>query len=308
MEFKYAFTGEQKKYKGTTLKQIVAAKDFGEIKAGTIGGWVKSVNNLSQEGNCWVGENAQVWGNAYVGGNATVRDHAQITGSAIVCDEARVLDYAIVAHHSKVCDQAIVYGKAQVLNGSTIRGKAKISVQATIAGQAIIEDNAVVYGSATVADSARVKGNVIVSGNTTVIDNAELSGNWELSQGVVGEEASLSNRSHVICLGYANQGLSSAVGYRGTTQAIVRCEGRGMSLQRFQQKIESGDYKLATEEYRLFAKMVELRAKTWFNFAADLSTVEKHSWSPDFTTLNSTNTFDLAKRGMISTHYNDLIG
>ena len=43
---------------GTTLYRIRALKDFGNVKAGSLGGFVASERNLSQLGDCWVADDA----------------------------------------------------------------------------------------------------------------------------------------------------------------------------------------------------------------------------------------------------------
>ena len=69
---KYKFTGEEKLMFGRTLKRIQAAIDFGNVKAGDIGGWIEKESNLSQIGSAWVSGDARVYGNAGVYGNAQV--------------------------------------------------------------------------------------------------------------------------------------------------------------------------------------------------------------------------------------------
>jgi hypothetical protein len=54
------------KHPTENLYRVVALKDFGNVKAGDIGGWVESEHNLSQEGDCWV------YGDAYVCDDAQV--------------------------------------------------------------------------------------------------------------------------------------------------------------------------------------------------------------------------------------------
>lgn len=51
MEKKYEFTGETLEYEGRTLHRIRALKDFGNVKAGDVGGWVETEANLSHDGN-----------------------------------------------------------------------------------------------------------------------------------------------------------------------------------------------------------------------------------------------------------------
>ena len=46
------------------LFRIIALKDFNGVKKGYFGGVVENRNNLGQQGNCWIHENAKVTGNA----------------------------------------------------------------------------------------------------------------------------------------------------------------------------------------------------------------------------------------------------
>ena len=61
---KYELTDETIEVYGTALHRIKALKDFGNVKKGEPGGYVESEHNLSQEGDCWVFGNAEVFGNA----------------------------------------------------------------------------------------------------------------------------------------------------------------------------------------------------------------------------------------------------
>ena len=88
---------------------------------GTIGGWIESESNLSQEGNARVLDNAQVWDNArvcdnaLVSGDAWVYDSARVFGNAQVSGDARVYDNAWVRSD---CDWMIV-GPIGSRNGVT---------------------------------------------------------------------------------------------------------------------------------------------------------------------------------------------
>ena len=73
---------------GVILYRIVALRTFETIerviKKGTVGGYVCGYENLSQEGKCWIDDNAKIFGqarvleNAYVKGNAVISDDAEI--------------------------------------------------------------------------------------------------------------------------------------------------------------------------------------------------------------------------------------
>ena len=63
---KYEFTGETKVVDGITLNRIRAIRDFGNVKAGDIGGWIAKEENLSHEGEAEVCGSAEVCGEAKV--------------------------------------------------------------------------------------------------------------------------------------------------------------------------------------------------------------------------------------------------
>lgn len=54
------------------------------IRAGDLGGFVESEENLSQEGECWVAADAVVYDQAKVSDNALVTDEAHVNCGAIV--------------------------------------------------------------------------------------------------------------------------------------------------------------------------------------------------------------------------------
>jgi hypothetical protein len=113
---------------GTKLYQIQALKDFGDVKAGELGGWIEKEANLSQEGNCWVFDDARVFGDARVWGDAWVCGNAEVFGDA------------------RVCGDAWVYGGARVFGDAWVFGDARVFVDAWVSG------NAEVFGSAWVEE------------------------------------------------------------------------------------------------------------------------------------------------------------
>jgi len=72
---KYELTTTFIEHNGKKLYQIKALKDFGDVYAGELGGYIEKESNLSQEGDCWV------YGNAKVYGNARIFDDAKVCGN-----------------------------------------------------------------------------------------------------------------------------------------------------------------------------------------------------------------------------------
>lgn len=126
MEKKYKLTKENISYFSRTLYRIEALKDFGNVNKGDKGGYVESEYNLSQEGDCWIFDNAKVYGYAEVYNNAFVYDNALVFGNAYVSDNAEVYGNAKVFGNAKVSDSAKVYGDAQVSDNAEICSDAEI--------------------------------------------------------------------------------------------------------------------------------------------------------------------------------------
>ena len=71
---------------GHKLSRIKALRDFGNVKANELGGYISCEKNLSHSGTCWVSDDAIVMGDARVCGSALVRGDALVCGDAIVKD------------------------------------------------------------------------------------------------------------------------------------------------------------------------------------------------------------------------------
>ena len=77
---KYELTEETTNIFGKTLHRIRATRDFSNVHAGDLGGFIEDERNLSHDENAWVCGNALVGGNAWVGGNARVCGNALVKG------------------------------------------------------------------------------------------------------------------------------------------------------------------------------------------------------------------------------------
>jgi carbonic anhydrase/acetyltransferase-like protein (isoleucine patch superfamily) len=152
---KYELT-EKKIIGKTTLYRIRALKDFSNIKAGDLGGWIESERNLSQNDNAWVFDNAQVFGNARVFGDARVSGNSRVSGDAQVFDNAKVYDNA------RVCDNAWVLGNARVYDNARVFDNARVYNDTWISGDVWVCGDAWVFGNAWVSGNARIYNNARV--------------------------------------------------------------------------------------------------------------------------------------------------
>lgn len=150
---------------GRKLYRIEALKDFGIVKAGELGGYIESENNLSFDGEAWVCENAEVFGNARICNDARIYGNARIYGDAIVGGNALIYDNALICDDAWVCDNAKVFGKALVYD------------KAYVCGNVLVYNNAIIHDNARVYNNAMIRGNAIVCGNARVYGNAVLDDN-----------------------------------------------------------------------------------------------------------------------------------
>ncbi|BFH14540.1 hypothetical protein J6TS7_44530 [Paenibacillus dendritiformis] len=143
MTRKYEFTGETTTdiAGGATLHRIRAVRDFGNVKAGDLGGWIESENNLSHEGKCWVYDDSAVFGrglvcnNAKIMNNSSVYDNSLVSDSAII-DNSDVFGSAKVEYHARVEDRSWVYKHACV-TGYTQVCRSEIGNYAYIRGDVV---------------------------------------------------------------------------------------------------------------------------------------------------------------------------
>lgn len=241
---KYGFTGICNE---AGLKQIIALKTFGgtgnssrhlnsikcdqyrTIHQGEIGGFIEKEENLSQEGDCWVFENASVYNDAHVHGhariyqNAQIYENANICGGAVVCGDTHVRGRANIygqasVHATSVSDDVQIYGKVDICAKAIISGNVQIRDEAQIRGVVEIKDdvqvwgkpliygtnimlldNAHVYGESRIRANALICGNANVGGNVTVKDDARVGENARLVFGCCAEDIVFNLKQSIKC-------------------------------------------------------------------------------------------------------------
>ncbi len=111
-----------------TVFRIRALRDFGDVRRGDLGGYIESEFALSQDGECWVHDVAQVYANGSVGENARIKGEAWVLGR--VDGEAQIWDLAVIA------EDAHVGGRTIVRSDEIVRGEACEPVEPRRAGVA----------------------------------------------------------------------------------------------------------------------------------------------------------------------------
>ena len=76
-------------FNGHTIYRIEANRNFADVKAGDLGGYIESAENLSDEGDCWIYN------------DAIVCDSAKVKDNAKVYDKAKIMDFSRVEKDAK---------------------------------------------------------------------------------------------------------------------------------------------------------------------------------------------------------------
>lgn len=174
---------------GKVLHRIQALKDFANVKAGDLGGWIESESNLSQSGDCWVDINARVY------------DNAQVKDNARVCDHSTVFENASILNNSRVMHTSKIFGNASVKDNARVYYSAKIYDSAVVTNHAIISNYAEVFGNSQVRDTAIVGGHARVCKNSVIIAQAFVDGFAFIENGEVYGPAHITGNAIISSLG-----------------------------------------------------------------------------------------------------------
>lgn len=178
----------QRDWKNRRFYQLVALRDIPlhNVKAGDLGGYVSSRHILSHEGNCWIGESAQVIdhvrvsGDAYIGGDALVYNFFGydffIKDNAVIRDNAAVWIYHKPSNslHSPVLEitlggNAEIYGNANLVNVKEVSGFAKIYGNTYLDGVEVAAGTIDISGNTHVEQGVKLLGDTKISGEKTLI-------------------------------------------------------------------------------------------------------------------------------------------
>lgn len=153
MEKKYKLTDEYITIGDKKLYCIEALKDFVDVKKGDKGGFIESEYNLSQDGNCWVYDDAKVYDNAAIHGNASVRGNAEIYGNALISGYASIEDNVKVYDDAEIFGHACIYDYAKIFNNTIVCDHVEIYDNVEIYGSTEI------YGYITLLKDTKISSN-----------------------------------------------------------------------------------------------------------------------------------------------------
>lgn len=199
MNRKYKITEEIHEVRGHILHRIQAVRDFGDVKAGELGGFVEKESNLSHEGTCWIYRTLSSDGkdlSACVFEDAQILQDAEVVGTAQVFGSAKVFGCASVSGKGcQVFGNASIFGSAGVGPGCCVKDSARISGAAEIfdlevSGNSCISGRVNLSGESApespevakkYGKASKVSGNAKVSGNLRIRGFLHISGDSKVS-------------------------------------------------------------------------------------------------------------------------------
>ena len=138
---KYELTDITMKFKGRTLYRIRALKDFRDVEAGDLGGWIQSENNLSQRGDCWIYneakcmDNAKIYDNSTMHNNSVMCDFSEMHDYSKICDYSKIYDRSRMYDHSEMHDYSIMHDHSEMHDNSVLYGYGELYEDTILDGQ-----------------------------------------------------------------------------------------------------------------------------------------------------------------------------
>lgn len=173
--------GDTRYYRIRALRRIERPFGLPPVEPGDLGGYVTfdTGNSLSNEGDCWVADEAFVSG--YVSGDSQVTGHAHVGYPSTVSGKSLISDFAQVIDGAHV-DESLVTGFAQVV-GRNFEGLYLEEPSLELLGeQTQVVNHSWVSGRARVSDGAYVhrfssiKGSSVVSGPIFLTNGSSVAG------------------------------------------------------------------------------------------------------------------------------------
>lgn len=182
-------------YRIRALRRIERPFGLPPVEPGDLGGYVAleaGTSSLSNEGDCWIADEAfvsgYVSGDSQVTGQAHVGYPSEVSGKSLISDFAQVIDGAQV-NDSMVTDYAQVVGRNMVgLDRDLVywaRKQTEVANHSWIAGRARVSDGALIIrfshvgGSAVVGGHVQLRKGAVVTGGVTLMSErgfVDLSG------------------------------------------------------------------------------------------------------------------------------------
>ena len=154
---KYEITNITMEFEERTLYRIRALKNFRNVKAGDLGGWVSGKHNLSQEGDCWIYDeakcmdNARMYHNSAMYNNAVMCDFSEMHG----CSEMH--NYSAMLDNSRMYNCSAMYDNSRMYNDSKMYNNSRMFDNSAMYNNAVMLDNSKMFENSRMYRDSRLK-------------------------------------------------------------------------------------------------------------------------------------------------------
>ena len=154
---KYEITDITMEFEERTLYRIRALKNFRNVKAGDLGGWVSGKHNLSQEGECWIYDeakcmdNARMYHNSAMYNNAVMCDFSEMHG----CSEMH--NYSAMLDNSRMYNCSAMYDNSRMYNDSKMYSNSRMFDNSAMYNNAVMLDNSKMFENSRMYRDSRLK-------------------------------------------------------------------------------------------------------------------------------------------------------
>ena len=154
---KYEITDITMEFEERTLYRVRALKNFRNVKAGDLGGWVSGKHNLSQEGECWIYDeakcmdNARMYHNSAMYNNAVMCDFSEMHG----CSEMH--NYSAMLDNSRMYNCSAMYDNSRMYNDSKMYSNSRMFDNSAMYNNAVMLDNSKMFENSRMYRDSRLK-------------------------------------------------------------------------------------------------------------------------------------------------------
>lgn len=121
---KYKFLRRTRLVNGFKLRQIVAVRDFGSVKAGDLGGFIEKEDTLSHHDTCWIDADSFVYGDSLISRDSQIKNSTlnsvEVVASHVFDSTLKegYLEHSVVALNSHLQDITINHSLLAEVRGN----------------------------------------------------------------------------------------------------------------------------------------------------------------------------------------------
>ena len=173
---KYELTNISMEFGIKTLYKIRALKNFSDVKKGDLGGWVSSENNLSQEGNCWIYDEAKCMDNARMYDDSCMYNYSEMYDSSRMHGDSKMYDSSEMHDSSTMYGNSIMYGNSMMCGYSKMFDNTEMFDDSAMYEYSVMNGYSIMFGNSELYDDSEMHGRSRMYGDSILKDEEKLYG------------------------------------------------------------------------------------------------------------------------------------